>query len=199
MTPKNKKTLLICAGVLIASYFIHSAVTYSMQMAYQQAYQQRMALAQKGRTGVTGQSSANEGAVGSSANSFAGKWTGMFVSNLGGCTIQLELVEPKPGHYTGYPEFSCSGTAAQAAKSPFGPYASILNTESVIMSGQLQKDREIEAVHFHIEKNAGTDMDGCALTSFTITPSASNTLIAEWEKGTCPAGHTLLRKQRQSM
>lgn len=194
MTEKNKKALLICIAIVVASYLVHSMMTYSAQMSARQVYLERMQQAKKNAKGGVS-AAGQDNAATSTGESVAGKWVGMFVSStVGGCTIQLQLDEPKPGHYTGYPEFSCAGTPAQAAKSPIGPFASILNTESIIMSGDVKKEGEIESVRFHIDKNAGTDVDGCVLTSFTVTPGATNTLIAEWEKGTCPSGHTLLRR-----
>jgi YD repeat-containing protein len=44
------------------------------------------------------------------------------------------------------------------------------------------------------DKNLGADINGCTVSSFTLTPFGSNRLAAEWETGSCQGGHMVLAK-----
>ncbi len=97
------------------------------------------------------------------------------------CDIRIEMTENPTAHYTGYSSFACHGT---------GRAATPVEPESAILTGNFEKG----AIHFHVDKTIGTDPNGCAVTSLTVTQFGVGQLAAEWEKGTCTGGHVILAK-----
>jgi hypothetical protein len=67
-----------------------------------------------------------------------------------------------------------------------------LNPADAILSGAMENG----SIRFHVDKTIGTNSNGCAATSFTVTPFGSNQLAAEWQEGGCQGGHVILQKAR---
>jgi hypothetical protein len=117
-----------------------------------------------------------------------GIWEGRF---SGICDLRLELKEDEPGKYTGFSRFSC------LSKDPFTAGADLsrgmlgLNPDTAILGGTIEK----RSIRFHVDQAMGTDAQGCAVTSLTATYFGTGGLSAEWQKGTCGGGHTLLALQ----
>ena len=65
-----------------------------------------------------------------------------------------------------------------------------MDPDSAILTGTLQDG----AIHFRADKTIGTDINGCAVSSFTLTPFGANRLAAEWAAGSCQGGHMVLAK-----
>jgi hypothetical protein len=47
------------------------------------------------------------------------------------------------------------------------------------------------------DKTVGTDINGCAVTEFTVTPFGTNVVAAEWKEGACAGGNMLLQEVGQ--
>ena len=82
-----------------------------------------------------------------------------------------------PGEYSGYLTLGCGNA------NPFAP-------EAAIFSGTVQSG----SVLFLSEKTVMTNADGCAFTSFIVTPFGSNEMSAEFHEGKCDGGRLILRK-----
>ncbi len=65
-----------------------------------------------------------------------------------------------------------------------------MDPEAAILTGTMQDG----AIHFHPDKNIGTDINGCSVSSFTLTPFGANRLATEWQAGSCQGGHMVLAK-----
>jgi hypothetical protein len=171
LTQQQRKALWICGGLYLASYPVRWAMDYSRQVAF---YQQQAVRAAQQR-------SAPKPAAASPSLKLAGIWRGKTaVGKLGVCDVRVELVENPAEHFTGYPSFSCGNGRAPA------------NVDAAILTGALEGN----AVRFHIDKTIGTDLGGCAVTSFAVTQFGANQLAAEWQKGNCPGGNVILQRAK---
>jgi hypothetical protein len=65
-----------------------------------------------------------------------------------------------------------------------------MDPDAAILTGTMQDG----AIHFKTDKNIGTDINGCSVSAFTLTPFGSNRLAAEWQAGSCEGGHMVLAK-----
>lgn len=125
----------------------------------------------------------------------AGIWRGQAaLEGRGICGLRFELTPNTPDTFTGYSSFTCASIAPlMSAKNRANQKSSLMNSrdpDSAILTGVLQDG----AIHFHADKTIGTDINGCAVTSFTLTPFGVNRLAAEWQAGTCQGGHMVLLK-----
>jgi hypothetical protein len=50
------------------------------------------------------------------------------------------------------------------------------------------------SIHFHVDDAVSTDANGCAATSFTITPFGTNQVAAQLDGGSCQGRTQLLTK-----
>ncbi len=64
--------------------------------------------------------------------------------------------------------------------------------ETAILSGAADKG----SFQFRVDKVIGSDRNGCAPMSFTLTPFGSDQLAAEWQGQGCRGGHVILRRTR---
>jgi hypothetical protein len=81
------------------------------------------------------------------------------------------------------------------SKEDRNPAAATLNRMSpagAVLSGAMENG----SIRFHVDKTVGTNSNGCAATSLTLTPFGTNQLAAEWQEGGCEGGHIILQKAR---
>lgn len=201
MTKQNRKVLLICIGVVIASFVIRNVVISAIQTA---RYRQAMLAAQqrKAQQPVAPPVKAIEPQQAAPAQlppfPYPGVWAGSAaVEGKGLCDTRIEMrdTENEPGHFTGDWSIACR---------PYGPLISRerasrgagmfnrTNPEAAIFAGTFKDG----AMEFTLDKVMATDSEGCAPTSLTITPFGSGQLASEWQEGTCAGGHMMLHKVR---
>jgi len=125
----------------------------------------------------------------------AGIWRGQAaIEGRGICGLRFELTPKTPDTFSGYSSFTCSNIAPlMAEKNRKNQKVALLNRmdpEAAILSGTLADG----AIHFLPDKNIGTDINGCSVSSFTLTPFGVNRLAAEWQAGSCHGGHMVLAK-----
>jgi hypothetical protein len=75
------------------------------------------------------------------------------------------------------------------------PAAAVLNRMSpatAVLSGLMDSG----SIHCHVDKTIGTNSNGCAPATFTLTPFGTNQLAAQWDEATCSGGHMILWKVR---
>lgn len=222
MTKQQQKTLLICVVIVVASYIVRSIVTGAMQMAYYQqqaarAAQQKKAkekekpkpaptakapappspnVAARGKT----QPPASKKAPPSPFAKLNGVWHGRAaLDGRGICNLRFELKEKQdePGHFSGFSSMTCVAAKPLMRQKGIDRRAFALNRmdpEGAILSGKAENG----SIQLHTDKTVGTDSNGCAPTSFTVTPFGSNQLAAEWREGTsCSGGNMILGKARR--
>lgn len=188
-TDKRRKILWACLALLAVSYVFRSASNYARVMAYrQQAY--RAALAAKQRAATAASTTLLNGEPLAPAEHLAGIWEGRF---SGICDLRLELKEDEPGKYTGFSRFSCMGANPFGAGADMSRHMLNLSPDTAILSGTMEN----RSIHFRVDQTMGADPQGCTLSGLTATYFGTGGLAAEWQKGTCGGGHTLLEKQRQ--
>jgi hypothetical protein len=219
MNQRLKKVLGICIVIFVASYFIHSMVINYERAAYyqQQAIRQRkqaMAKAKPKTTAPAPKTPSVPPAAPSVARRSAprvlpkpappspfakisGIWRGgAALDGRGICNLKFELNEQAEGRFTGYSTMTCTATGPLMAEKKINQRASALNRmdpEAAILTGAVEQG----SIEFHVDKTVGADAQGCAPTSFSLTPFGANQLAAEWQEATCAGGHMILRKVRQ--
>lgn len=223
MKDKIKKILGVCIVIFVASYFVHSMViNYERAAYYQQqairAQQRKQAMAKaKAKTTPpttkTPTPSASPAAPSVARRSvprvlpkpapvspfakISGIWRGgAALDGRGICNLKFELNELAEGRFTGYSTMTCTATGPLMADKKINQRTSALNRmdpEAAILTGAVEKG----SIEFHVDKTVGADAQGCAPTSFSLTPFGANQLAAEWQEATCAGGHMILRKVRQ--
>jgi hypothetical protein len=215
MASKQRKLLMICIGVIVASYIVRSVVIGVLQMRY---YQQQAirAAQQKAKAKPTPIPPAVKAPAPpriaarpkatppsrppkpqpSPYAKLSGIWQGRAaIDGRGICDVKFELREKESfGHFSGYSTMTCTAAGPLVGKR-LNPRLLTLNRmdpEAAILSGRMESG----SILFHADKTVGADANGCAVTSFSLTPFGSNQLAAEWQEQTCAGGHTLLRKVR---
>jgi hypothetical protein len=196
-TKKKTKIFMIAVCVLFASYAVHSTVLTAVQVASYQKQKVMLQARQAQRPQVQPVSTAAPTAPASAPqiSQLSGVWEGRAsVEEWGLCDLRFELREKETGKFTGYSKLSCLNMAAVLEKQkktfvpPIAPLTS-LNPDTAILSGALESG----AIDFKVDKAFSADVNGCPLSSMTITPF-SGELNAEWQAGACHPGHMLLQR-----
>ncbi len=209
---KQRNFLLLCGAILAAYYVARFIETSARQAAYyrQQAIraaQQREAA--KARPTPPPRAAANPGAPANdpaggaaragalaSPGNLSGNWRGRTaIPGRGICMLSIELHENEAAHFSGFSSLGCSNYAPLMSPEARNPAAAILNRLSpatAVLSGTMENG----SIHFRVDKTIGASRNGCAATSFTLTPFGTNQLAAEWQEGTCQGGHVILQKVR---
>jgi hypothetical protein len=204
MTKQNRKILLICIGVIIASFVIRNVVISAIQMArYRQAVlaaQQRKAQQAVAPGPVKPAEPQPAAPAPPPPFPYPGVWAGSAaVEGKGLCETRIEMrvIESQPDHFTGDWSMTCRPYRPLISKERAGLGAGMLNRltpEAAIFSG-IFKDG---AMQFTVDKVVARDAEGCSPTYFAITPFGSAQLASEWQEGAnCPpGGHMMLHKVR---
>jgi hypothetical protein len=221
MSDKNRKLFLICIGVIVASYFVRGIVISALQMRNyeQQMMRQQATRRQKPKpVPVKPAPAAPKPAKAPKAaprpviaaplpkpappSPFArlpGIWRGrVALEGRGICDLKFELTQnpESADRFSGYSTMTCNARGPLMAERRSDPRKLTLNQmdpEAAIFSGAAENG----SLQFHAEKVVGTDSNGCAPASLSLTPFGANQLAAEWQETTCAGGHMILRKARQ--
>jgi hypothetical protein len=223
MTRQQRKILLICLAIVVASYIVRSIVIDAMRMAYyqqqaiqrQQAMQRKQAKAKAAPPVAMAPSPLASGVVESgktpspAGSRFAkappspsaklyGIWRGRAaLDGRGICDLKFELKE-KPGEadrFSGYSSMTCIADAPLMSAKKINPKTLTINRmdpEASILTGVMENG----SMEFRADKVVGADSNGCAPTSYTLTPFGANQLAAEWHEATCAGGRMILHKAR---
>lgn len=212
---KQRNFLLLCGAIVVAYYVERSIEDSARQAAYyrQQAIRaaQLRAFAKahppapprapaaapvKGATAGTPAGAPAPGRTPVAPTPLPGIWRGRTaIAGRGICTLTVELHEGDPGRFTGYSTLACGNFGPLMSKEDRNPAAATLNRMSpagAILSGAMENG----SIRFHVDKTVGTNSNGCAATSLTLTPFGTNQLAAEWQEGGCEGGHIILQKAR---
>jgi hypothetical protein len=200
---KNRKLWWLVGAGLVLFYFAPSAVqSFREAGAYRQQMQLAKARAEANRaTGTPGApgyvapSASSTPVVPPAASRLAGVWAGQQGENgMEFCRVQLEVRDKAPGEVNGYLKVLCYPTGhyyqTHPKINPNDAFMKAMTPISAIMSGGVRDG----GVAFHVDKSIGTSLDGCAITSFSVTPFGTDEVAAEWQKGTCPGGQMTLSR-----
>jgi hypothetical protein len=128
----------------------------------------------------------------------SGIWQGRTaITGRGICTLRIELHENEPAHFSGFSSLACANFAPLMAKGDRNPAAATLNKMSpaaAVLSGAMENG----SIRFHVDKTVSANSNGCAATSFTVTPFGSNQLAAEWQEEGCEGGHIIMQKMQKA-
>jgi hypothetical protein len=196
MDKKKRNILLICAAILIGSYIARSFVVTYLRMAY--AQQQAMRRQQQQPKPKPAPSPSSDAQDGPPIGNLSGVWQGhgRVPGGRGVCDLRVELRQGDPGKYSGYSRFSCLNNEALTNPKDTDMMKNFLNhmnPDSAALTGAVEKG----AIQFRADKTIGTDINGCAVTEFTVTPFGMNQVAAEWKEGTCIGGSLMLQKAAQ--
>ncbi len=214
ITSKQRNFFLLCGGIAAFYLVARSVENYQRQAEYlrQQAIhlqQQRAkaeaqakARAEEAKKAAEKAAEAASAAKANPATSLSTKLPGVWqgrsaMEGLGLCSLRLELArnEGEPESYTGYSKFSClpvpslmaPGDRAKAKPA----LLSRMGTDAAILTGRVGEDG---VVRFTSDKNIGTDIHGCAVSTFTLTPFGAGLFAAEWTEPGCADGRMILGK-----
>lgn len=214
MTAKQRKFMIWCGVIVVAFYMGRSIIASMSQAAYYRRQQAiRAAQAQKAKQKITvpevapaatAPTPAPPTGVAPNANipgttmpraKIAGVWHGRsLLEGRGLCDLRFEIRETAPDKYSGYSGIACfSVSPMMAAKDLRNAKSAMLNRldpDAAILSGALENG----VLHFTSTKNIGQDINGCAVSSLTLTPFGNDRMAAEWQAGDCPGGHMILGK-----
>lgn len=199
MTAGQRKFFLWCGGILAAWWIfgLISGWTHQAAVRRQQALRAAQVPAPRIFPPSPAPSAPRPPANLSAPGDLSGVWIGKAaVEGRGICGLWLELSEKSPDTYTGYSSFGCVNVAPLMSEQGRNPKSAIINRldpDTAILTGTMENG----AIHFHIDKTMGTDINGCTVTSFTLTPFGATQLVAEWQSGECGGGHMMLVKARK--
>ena len=95
--------------------------------------------------------------------------------------------------YAGYFSLTCAENplviAAKARNDPSAIFTTVNPAASVITGAP-----EGGSIRFSVDNTISTDTDGCATTSFMVTPFGTNRIAAQWREGRCQGGQVILEK-----
>ena len=211
LTDKQKKALLICAGLFVASYIVRWFVTSAQQAAYfqQQANMAAQARANAARNAqkenAQSQNAKGQGKQGklpprvvlTDLSNLSGTWMGQrLLSQSGMCTLRLELrsVPQKPEDYKGYARLNCMPpaglTSLRGGRVLPKQQRDNLNPVAMVLTGV----PEDGALHFTLDTTVVAPNDDCETTEFNVTPFGTNQVAVEWREGKCRGTQLILAK-----
>jgi hypothetical protein len=196
LTKQQQRTIIICLGVIVASFVIHYLVTSARDLALrQQAMRSAMERAKAAPRPAPAPPKKPVNPFLTTVNNLQGFWVGRGMLNTRGmCTLKLELrdVPDSAGHYTDYSTLGCQPIAAMfrmgGGRILPQEIRNMQNPKAVILTGEPQNG----AIRFIIENTVVGDAGECATSSFTVTPFGTNRIAADWTEGACRGGQLLL-------
>lgn len=191
---KNRKLWWGLGAILAALYFGPQMVESSRRMAlYRQQLEARQTHA--ANASPTPASLATPMPTPNAAlASYFGIWTGQQAqADHDVCQLALEMRETTLGQLTAYPRLACYPTPYLFGGKKFDARVALAKSMSPI-SAVLTGTPKDGAVSFHVDKTIGATPEGCAITSFSVTPFGNNQIAAEWQDGNCGKGEMMLSK-----
>lgn len=197
---KNRKWWWALGAVLVVLYFFAPSAIQWFRIA--RAYQQRAenaraqaARASSGNSASSAPASAPTPVVPAARNRLLGVWAGQQgETNMELCRVQLEVSDKGQGEINGYVKMLCYPTGAYYQAHPkinvSETFMKAMTPMAAILSGTVKDG----AIAFHVDKTIGTGLDGCPLTSLTVTPFGTDEVAAEWQKTNCPGGQMTLSR-----
>lgn len=203
MNANRKRMWWLAGGALLALYFAPSAVqSFREASASRERLQLLQERAQSARAGGASGAPVNAAPApvpppvsAAAQNRLLGVWAGQQgETNMELCRLQLEIRDKGQGEVNGYVKMLCYPTAAYYQNHPKvnvqEAFVKAMTPMAAILSGSIKDG----VIAFHVDKTIGTGLDGCPLTSFTVTPFGTDEVAAEWQKTNCPGGQMTLQR-----
>jgi len=197
MDKKKRNILLICAAIFIGSYIARSLVIATLRMTYaqQQANRRRQQSKPKPDSAATPDPAVAPNPEEPHLANLSGVWGSHGqVPGRGMCDLRLELKQNDPVHYSGFSRFSCLNNEVLLHPKDANALTNILintNPDAAILSGAVEKG----SIRLHADKTIGADINGCAVSEFTVTPFGASAVAAEWQEGSCKGGSLLMERR----
>jgi hypothetical protein len=200
MNTTQKRRWLWIGGILLAAwYFGPSIINSYRQDAYRKAVAARQAAAaQAAKAASPLPASGAAAALPAEVNQVLGVWQGAAPLPTGMCNLRLELRRKadNPAQVAGFPVLICTSIPSilpgQVTPATQQAMMAKLTPVSAVLTGTFHPDPD--SLQFTVDKVTGTSVNGCALTSLTVTPFGVDMIAAEWQEGTCEGGHLLLKR-----
>jgi hypothetical protein len=205
LTDKQKKGLWIVAGALVLIHFFLPGIVNTVRLAFTH---NAPAVLQKPSPAVLMPVSPPAPPPPPpevvAATKYGGVWLGETITpDMNRCTLKLEirLSDDMLKKLKGYVSKSCVPLQALEHRGPLtnGIVKNMLANaapSTVIMTGT----PEDTGIRFTTDQAIGTEMDGCSLSTLSITEFGQGQVAALWQEtkpqGTCPAGKMMLKKGR---
>jgi hypothetical protein len=208
LTAKQRKALLICLAIIVASYILKWIYDAAQQAAWLQQQQNIRAAQARANAARNVQKKDNANAkpgkaklppriVVTDLTNLEGTWFGQRLLNANGmCTLRLELrpVPETPGNYKGYSRLNClppAGlTSLRGGRVLPKQQRDNLNPVAMVLTGA----PEDGALHFTLDKTVVAPNDDCETTEFVVTPFGTNQVALEWREGKCRGAQLILAK-----
>jgi len=200
ITDKQRKFLWIAAGILAVVYLgpsLVNAVRMSIARAMAPAYAPKPSPAHLAPQTVTVNANSRPSTgIDPKLLKLIGNYTGGAVlADRGFCrlSVQIKPNADLPGEFTGYSTMSCGpnflarGRAAGQAATNLAALTPISTSMTGTPAGS--------AIAFTVDKNFGIPIDGCPISSMTVTPFAGSQIAAEWKAGSCHGGQLILNRK----
>jgi hypothetical protein len=202
ITDKQRKYLWVAGGILAVVYLGPSLINH-IRMAF--ADTQASASSAKpspvhiAPQTITVTAKSPLAGVDPQLQKLVGNWTGGAVlpdRGLCNLSVQIKPNSDTAGLFTGYSTMRCGPFIALtghavSAENRARAVANSLAPTSTIMTGTPAAG----AIEFHVDKAIGVPVDGCPISSMTITPFAGNEVATEWKAGTCHGGNLILNRK----
>ena len=208
LTAKQRKALLICLAIVVASYILKWIYDAAQQAAWLQQQQNIRAAQARANAARNAQKKDSANAkpgkpklppriVVTDLTNLEGTWFGQRLLNASGmCTLRLELrpVPDTPGNYKGYSRLNCMPpagvTSLRGGRVLPKQQRENLNPVAMVLTGT----PEDGALHFTLDKTVVAPNDDCETTEFVVTPFGTNQVALEWHEGKCRGTQLILGK-----
>jgi hypothetical protein len=201
LTKQQQKALLICLGVIVASYVVRWLYASAQELANRQkqinlAQQRAKAAPRVPTTSAPAKPSRPVSPFVTTLSNLSGFWKGQnLVAGQGFCTLGLELRELEtPANYTAYSTLSCMAPPSLWGLKGGQLLPPRMRDEMLPTAITLQGTPENGAIRFQVDKTVVSPMSGCATTSFMVTPFGTNRIAAQWREGLCQGGQILMAR-----
>jgi hypothetical protein len=201
LTKQQQKALLICLGVIVASYAVRWLYTSAQQLAQRQqqinlAQQRAKAAPRVPVAPAPAKPSRPVSPFVTTLSNLSGFWKGQnLVAGQGFCTLGLELREQEtPANYIAYSTLSCMAPPSLWGLKGGQLLPPRMRDEMLPTAITLQGTPENGAIRFQVDKTVVSPMSGCATTSFMVTPFGTNRVAAQWREGLCQGGQILMAR-----
>ena len=176
LTPQQRKTMWIAIGVLAFWYIGRPLIFYTIQLL---TYPTRYARMAEIREQQARAAAAAPATLGIPMNRLLGIWEGKTaIDNRGLCGLKFELRQGQDRKFAAFSTLTCQGGRGFS------------DPETAILSGAAEKG----LFQFRVDKVVGGN--GCAPSSFTLTPFGSTQMAAEWKETTCTGGQALMTRTK---
>lgn len=219
METKHKKILIIAASVFFGSYMVRGVGNFFAYRAYVKQ-QEAIAAQQKAAAEARKKAAEEKAALKAKADEakrkaaeearaslpppppepdpvflhIRGRWMGRAaIEGKGICTLRFEL-DNKLREQNDYSGFFNLGCELDQALTRASGRANVLKSRMDPEAATLKGSPENGSLKLLVDKVVGKSIQGCAVSSATVTPFGLNQIDVSWTEEGCAGGHIILRR-----